>query len=85
MRVGNFVAEIVGPAAIRVDVVKMLMKFLREQPGDDVEIFVVMRGQPARVMLRLFGRAAGDAARASRFRVRRGATSEKQIPRLHSE
>jgi hypothetical protein len=37
----------------------MLMEFFREQPGYDVEIFVVMSGQPARVFLGGFGSAAG--------------------------
>ena len=58
-RVGDFVAEIVGPAAIGVYVVEMLMEVLRQQPGHNVEIFVVMRGEPAGVFLRGRGRAAG--------------------------
>src|SRR5260370_8537562 len=34
----------------------MLVQFFREQPGDDVEVFVVVRGEPARVGLRSFQR-----------------------------
>jgi hypothetical protein len=37
----------------------MLVQFSREEPGDNVEIFVVVRGEPARVRLRGFRRAAG--------------------------
>ena len=51
--IGNFVAQIVGPAAVGVDIVEMLVQARGQQPGDHVEIFVVMRGQPARVALRL--------------------------------
>ncbi len=57
--VGNFVAEIVGPAAVGVDVIEMLVELLGEEPGDDVEIFVVMRGEPTGVFLGVVDRAAG--------------------------
>ncbi len=43
--------RIVGPAAVRVEIVKMLMQTARQKPGDYVEIFVVMRGEPAGVAL----------------------------------
>ncbi len=56
-RIGDFVAEIVRPAAIRIDVVEMLVQRFGEKPGYDVEILVVMRGQPTCVPLRHFGRA----------------------------
>src|SRR5579859_6264917 len=59
IRVGNFVAEVVGPAAVGVDVVEMLVEFFGEEPGDDVEIFVVVRGEPTGVLLRGGGGAAG--------------------------
>src|SRR5580704_5877184 len=58
----DFVAEIVGPAAISVDIVEMLVKIFREQPRDYIEIFVVMRGEPARV---LFRRGHGAVVRRS--------------------
>src|SRR5579859_1887293 len=48
----NLVAEIVGPAAIGIKIVEMLVQILREQPGDDIEIFVMVRSEPARVLLR---------------------------------
>ncbi len=47
----DFVAQIVGPAAEGIDVVKILMQTFGQQEGDDVEILVVVRGQPARVLL----------------------------------
>ena len=59
IRIGDFVAEIVGPAAVSVDIVEMLVEFFGEEPGDHVEIFVVMCGEPAGVGLRGFGSAAG--------------------------
>jgi len=31
-RVGNFVAEIIGPAAVSIEVVEMLVQRLREKP-----------------------------------------------------
>jgi hypothetical protein len=37
----------------------MLVEMPRQQPGNDFEIFVMMRGQPASVFLRFGGRAAG--------------------------
>ena len=80
--VRNFVAEIVGPAAIGVDIVEMLVEFLGEQPGDDIEILVVMRGEPARVLLRGFRRAARGRGVLRRFRVRRDAAFET-VPRCN--
>jgi hypothetical protein len=44
LRIGDFVAEIVGPAAVGVDVVEMLVEFFGEKPGDYVEILVVVGG-----------------------------------------
>src|SRR5256885_16270118 len=41
----NFVAEVVRPTAVRVDIVKMLVKFLRQQPRNDIEFLEVMRGK----------------------------------------
>ena len=58
-RVANFVTEIIRPAAIRVDVVEILVQRFGEKPGYDVEIFVVMRCEPPRVSPSHFGRAAG--------------------------
>ena len=51
--VADLVAQIVGPAAEGVDVVEILMQPLGQQEADDVEILVMMRGQPARVLLGL--------------------------------
>src|SRR5213082_2841407 len=42
-RIGDLVAEIVGPAAVRVDIVKMLVQGLGKEPGDYVEVLVMMR------------------------------------------
>lgn len=47
-----FIAEVVRPSAISVDIIKMLVKAFWQEPGDDVEILVVMRGEPARISLR---------------------------------
>src|SRR5215469_8442037 len=55
--VGYFVAKIIGPAAIGVNVIKMLVKGFGKEPGHDAEVFVVMRGEPMRVLLRDRGRA----------------------------
>jgi hypothetical protein len=54
----DFIAEIVGPAAVGIDIVEMLMKIFREEPGDNLEVFVVMRGEPVGVALGGFERAA---------------------------
>jgi hypothetical protein len=60
---GNFVAEIVGPASIGIDTVEMLMEVGGEQPARYVEIFVVMSGEQAGVLLRFFyGAARGGGA-----------------------
>ena len=50
-RVADLVAQIVRPAAEGIDVVEILMQPLGQQKTDDVEIFVMMGGQPARVLL----------------------------------
>ena len=47
--IADLVAQIVGPAAEGVDVVEILVQALGQQEADDVEIFVVVGGQPARV------------------------------------
>jgi hypothetical protein len=67
IRVGDFIAEIIGPAAIGVDVVEMLVEFFGKEPGDNVEIFVVMGGKPARVFLRGFNGAAWGRNAGSEF------------------
>src|SRR5690348_1580180 len=56
--VGDFVAKIVGPAAVSIDIVEMPVKARRKQPGNDAKIFVMMRGEPARVALRFGQRTA---------------------------
>jgi len=50
--VRNLIAKIVGPTAIGVEIVKMLVEFLGKKPTGNVEIFVVVRGDPVRVLLR---------------------------------
>ena len=52
------IAQIVRPATVSVDVIKVLMEIEREKPGDDAEILVVVRRKPAGVALSLFRRAA---------------------------
>ncbi len=65
--VRNFIAKIVRPAAVRVDVVEMLMQIARKKPGDDAEIFVVVRGKPARVALGFLRAAAFGRQVAGNF------------------
>jgi hypothetical protein len=69
LAVGNFIAQVVRPSAVGVEIVKMLVQSLREQPRDHVEILVVMRGEPARVALGFGGAAAfgGKMARDFEF------------------
>src|SRR5690242_5421731 len=55
--IGHFVAQIIGPTAVGIDVVEMLMKRFGEKPGAYVEVFVMMRGEPVCVLLRDGGRA----------------------------
>jgi hypothetical protein len=47
--VADFVAEVVGPAAEGVDVVEILVEVFRQQEADDVEVLVVVGGEPAGV------------------------------------
>jgi hypothetical protein len=58
VRVADLVAQIVGPAAKGVDVVKVLMEPLRQQGAGDVEILVVVAREPARVGLGVSGAPA---------------------------
>ena len=58
-RIGNFVSKIIGPSAIGIDIVEMLVQRFGEKPRYDVEILVVMRRQPARIVPRHFRRTAG--------------------------
>ena len=51
-RVSHFVAEVIGPAAERVDVIKVLVEVRWQQPAHHAEILVVGAGQPARVFER---------------------------------
>ena len=50
--ISDFVAQVVRPAAERIDVIKILMQSLRQQEADHLKVFVVMRGKPARVIQR---------------------------------
>jgi len=56
--VRHFVAEVVGLAAIGINIVQVLVQFLGQKPGNDVEVFVVMCCQPACIGLGLGGRTA---------------------------
>ena len=60
-RIADFVGQIVGPAAIGVDIVEILVQMFGQQETDDMEIFVVMGGEPAGV---LFGFGCRPRARA---------------------
>src|SRR5271166_3010732 len=56
LRVANFIAQIIGPAAECVDVIEVLMQPLGQQEADHLEILVVVGCQPARVLKRFFYR-----------------------------
>ena len=63
-RVSHFVAQIVGPTAKGVDVVEVLVQFFRQKEADDVEILVVVCGEPPRVSFRLGeGPGSGESLR----------------------
>ena len=62
--VADFVTQIVGPAAIGVDVVKIPVQSFGQQKTYDVEILVVVGGQPAGIRLGIFQRPSF----AKRFR-----------------
>ena len=47
--IADFVAQVVGPAAVGVDVVEILVQALGQQEADHVEVLVMVGGQPARV------------------------------------
>src|SRR5690242_550289 len=49
--VADLVAEVVGPAAKRVDIVEILVQAFGQQKSYDVEVLVMMGGEPARVSL----------------------------------
>ena len=62
LRVARLVGQVVGPAAIGVDIVEMLPQAPGQQPTGDGEILVVPPGQPPAVPAAL---AAARAARAA--------------------
>src|ERR1700734_1985420 len=68
--IGYFVTQVVRPPAVGVNIVEILMQATRQQPGDNIEILIVMGSQPARVTLCLGGVAAlrGKIARNLQFR-----------------
>jgi hypothetical protein len=66
-RIGNFVSQVIGPAAVGVQIVKMLVQPARQQPGNHIEIFVMMRGQPAGISLSLRDGASGRRKPACYF------------------
>ncbi len=51
VHIADLVAQIVRPAAVRIHVVEILMQLFRQQETDDVKILVMMRRQPARILL----------------------------------
>ena len=63
----DLVGQVVGPAAIGVDVIEVLPQAPGQQARGDVEVFVVMGGQPARVVLRFGHRTAEWRQRAGYF------------------
>jgi hypothetical protein len=63
-RIAGFIAEIVGPAAIGVNACEMRSKAGRKKPRDDVEIFIVVAGEPANILEGLGFGAAWERERA---------------------
>ena len=69
--VADFVAEIIAPAAIGIDVVEILVEFPGKQEADDMEILVVFGGEPAGVGQRRVASAdRGEAAGCRLYAVR---------------
>src|SRR5688500_15633802 len=52
----RLIREVIGPAAVGVNIAQVLMEAAREEPARDGEVFVVGRGQAAAVGARV-GRA----------------------------
>jgi hypothetical protein len=69
--IGNFISQIVGRAAIGVHIIEMLLQAFGEQPRNDSEIFVVMRGKPARISLGFLHGATGRRRVAGDFEFSR--------------
>jgi hypothetical protein len=68
--IGYFVAQVVRPPAVGVNIVEILVQATGQQAGDNIEILIVMGSQPAGVALCLGGAAAlrGKIARNLQFR-----------------
>jgi len=67
--IADFVAEIVGPTAERVYVVKILVQPFGKQEADDVEVFVVVCSEPARIPERfLFSPRSSEVRSSQEFR-----------------
>ena len=49
LSVARLIAQVIRPAAERIDVIEVLMQALGEKKADYLEILVVVRGQPARI------------------------------------
>ncbi len=65
--VGDLISKVVRPAAVRIQIVKMLMESLGKQPRGHIEIFVVVCGEPARVAFGLRKRTARRRHAAGNF------------------
>ena len=55
--VRDFIAKVIRPTTVGIKIVKVLVEFFWQQPACDVEVFVMIRGEPARVLLSGFDRA----------------------------
>src|SRR5207253_9734264 len=55
--VRDFIAEVIRPTTIGIKIVKVLMELFWQQPACHIEVFVMMRGEPVRVLLSGFDRA----------------------------
>ncbi len=70
--VADLIAQVVGPAAEGVHVIEILVQALGQQKADDVEVLVVMGGQPARVSFRVGDVVAGGHGLRRAHEVRWG-------------
>src|SRR5712664_870817 len=69
--IGDFISEVVGPAAVCVQIVKMLMEALGKQPRGHIEILVMVRGEPTRVLFGVGNRTAKRRQSTSDFEFSR--------------
>ena len=68
-RIADLVAEIIRPAAERIDVVEVLMQIFGQQEADDMKVFVMMGREPACVGFRFAAETMSCSALPSSERM----------------